>query len=189
MDINEITEQTIGAAIAVHRQLGPGLLESTYQACLIYELIDRGLGVEREKPMCVAYRDTTIDCGYRIDVLVERRVIVELKVVERIEPIHAAQILTYLKLSGLHVGLLLNFNVERLRDGLRRFVLNSPHPRPSDYRVRAGTPAGDAVPDTLHARIAAQHRNQPSPPPVPALTPPAPRETTVTPIRPPPPEH
>jgi GxxExxY protein len=124
--INEISGQIVGAAIAVHRELGPGLLESTYKACLLYELVQRGLRVEPEKPMSVVYKGTILDCGYRLDILVERCVIVELKVVERLEPIHAAQLLTYLKLSGHRVGLLINFNVQLLRDGLRRLVLDLP---------------------------------------------------------------
>jgi GxxExxY protein len=94
VEINETSGQIIGAAIAVHRELGPGLLESTYKACLLYELVQRGLGVEPEKPMSVLYKGTILDCGYRLDILVERCVIVELKVVERLEPIHTAQLLT-----------------------------------------------------------------------------------------------
>ena len=126
LEINQLTSSIIGAAIAVHRELGPGLLESTYQACLMYELVQRGLLVEKEKPMSVTYKGTVINCGYRIDILVERRVIVELKVVERLEPIHSAQLLSYLKLSGCQVGLLINFNVPMLRDGVRRLVLALP---------------------------------------------------------------
>jgi GxxExxY protein len=118
-----LTERIIGAAISVHRALGPGLLESTYEACLVHELACRGLRYERQKPMPVVYRSTTVHSGYRIDLLVEDAVIVELKAVERLESIHQAQILTYLKLSDLRVGLLINFNVQRLTEGLRRFVL------------------------------------------------------------------
>lgn len=123
---NEITESVIGAAIAVHRELGPGLLESAYEACMVYELTERGLSVERQKPLSVTYRGIRIDCGYRIDLLVERAVIVELKAVERLLPLHEAQILTYLKLSGLHVGLLLNFNVPLMKDGIKRLVHRLP---------------------------------------------------------------
>jgi GxxExxY protein len=119
---NKITEIVIGAAMAVHRELGPGLLESTYEACLAHELIERGLSVERQKALPVKYRGVQLDCGYRIDLLVENQVIVELKVVERLEPIHEAQLLSYLKLSGTPVGLLLNFNVTQLRQGIRRLV-------------------------------------------------------------------
>jgi len=122
--LNQITEAVIGAGIAVHRELGPGLLESTYETCLAYELVERGLKVERQKALPVRYRGIHLDCGYRIDLLVENRVIVELKVVERLEPIHEAQLLSYLKLSGSAVGLLMNFNVTELRRGIRRLVNN-----------------------------------------------------------------
>jgi GxxExxY protein len=120
--INNITETIIGGAIAVHRELGPGLLESTYEACLAYELAKRGLAVERQKELPVKYRGVKLDCGYRIDLLVEEKVIVELKAVERLEPIHIAQVLSYLKLSGCNVGLLINFNVKVLKDGIRRLI-------------------------------------------------------------------
>lgn len=120
--INEITEAIIGAAIAVHRALGPGLLESAYEACLAYELMERGLKVERQKGLPVTYQGVQLDCGYRIDLLVEKQVVVELKAVERFEPIHEAQLLSYLKLSGCKVGLLINFNVSVLKNGIRRFV-------------------------------------------------------------------
>ena len=122
MDSNKTTENIIGAAIEVHRALGPGLLESTYEACLAYELMERGLKVERQKTLPVKYRGVHLDCGYRIDLLVENLVIVELKVVERLEAIHEAQLLSYLKLSGTPIGLLLNFNVIQLRRGIRRLV-------------------------------------------------------------------
>ncbi len=124
IDSNKITEIIIGAAIDVHRELGPGLLESTYEACLAYELIERGLKLERQKILPVKYREVHLDCGYRIDLLVENLVIVELKVVERLEAIHEAQLLSYLKLSGAPIGLLLNFNVTELRRGIRRIVNN-----------------------------------------------------------------
>jgi len=121
--VNEITEKIIGAAIAVHKELGPGLLESAYEACLIYELAQNGLKVESQKPLPVSYRGVHIDCGYRIDLLVEDQIILELKSVEKLEPIHEAQILSYLKLSGYKIGLLINFNVSLLKNGIRRFVL------------------------------------------------------------------
>ncbi|MBU0716990.1 MAG: GxxExxY protein [Planctomycetes bacterium] len=120
--LNEITEEVIGAAIAVHRLLGPGLLESAYEACLAYELADRGLAVEEQKSLPVIYRSVRVDCGYRIDLLVEGLVVVELKAVERLCPIHEAQLLSYLKLSGCRVGLLINFNVKLLKQGIRRMV-------------------------------------------------------------------
>jgi GxxExxY protein len=122
--LNQITEDVIGAGIAVHRELGPGLLESTYETCLAYELVERRLNVERQKALPARYRGIHLDCGYRIDLLVDNRVIVELKVVERLEPIHEAQLLSYLKLSGSTVGLLMNFNVTELRRGIRRLVNN-----------------------------------------------------------------
>lgn len=120
--LNAITEEVIGSAIAVHRVLGPGLLESAYEACLAYELVERGLAVERQKALPVTYRDVKVDCGYRIDLLVERLVVVELKAVEKLDPIHEAQLLSYLKLSGCRVGLLINFNVKMLKQGIRRMV-------------------------------------------------------------------
>ena len=123
-DLNSITETIIGAAIAVHRELGPGLLESAYEACLAYELVDRGVSLEQQKPLPIKYRGVELDCGYRIDLLVERQVIIELKAVERLEPIHEAQLLSYLKLSGCRVGLLINFNVKVLKNGIRRLVLD-----------------------------------------------------------------
>ena len=108
--------------MAVHRELGPGLLESAYEACLAYELPDRGLSVERQKALPVKYRGVNVDCGYRIDLLVEGKVVIELKAVQRLEAIHQAQLLSYLKLSGCKVGLLINFNVKVLKDGIRRLV-------------------------------------------------------------------
>jgi GxxExxY protein len=118
----ELTESILGAAIAVHRALGPGLLESTYEACLAYELMERRLRIERQAALPVVYRGVRIDCGYRLDLVVESAVVVEIKAVERLMPVHDAQILTYLKLSGIAVGLILNFNVPMMRDGIRRFV-------------------------------------------------------------------
>jgi len=121
-NIDLITEKIIGAAITVHKELGPGLLESAYEACLVYELSQLGLAVERQKSLPVTYRSVKIDCGYRIDLLVENKVVVELKAVERLERIHEAQLLSYLKLSGYSVGLLINFNEETLTKGLKRLV-------------------------------------------------------------------
>jgi len=121
--VNRITEQIIGAAISVHKALGPGLLESTYEACLAFELTQRGLKVERQQELPVTYRSVRLDCGYRIDLLVADLVIVEFKVVEALAPIHEAQILSYLKLSGCRVGLLINFNVKVLKNGIRRFIV------------------------------------------------------------------
>ena len=126
MNVNEVTEQIIGAAIEVHRALGPGLLESAYEACLMHELTERKVYAERQRALPVNYKVVRVDCGYRIDLLVEREVIVELKAVARIEPIHEAQLLSYLKLSGCHLGLIINFNVKQLKAGLRRLVNNLP---------------------------------------------------------------
>jgi GxxExxY protein len=124
--LNQVTETIMGAAIEVHRALGPGLLESAYEACLAYELGKRGFKVERQWPLPVVYRDVRLDCGYRIDLLVEESVIVELKAVEKLAPIHEAQLLSYLKLSGCRVGLLINFNVKVLKNGVRRIVNDFP---------------------------------------------------------------
>jgi GxxExxY protein len=123
VELNRITEQIIRAAIAVHRELGPGLLESTYEACLAFELIAQRLKIEQQKSVPVCYCDVKLDCGYRIDLLVEDRIVVELKAVEDLEPIHEAQLLTYLKLGGWKLGLLINFNVPLLKDGIRRRIL------------------------------------------------------------------
>ena len=119
---DQVTEKVIGAAIEVHRALGPGLLESAYEACLAFELSDRGLKVETQKPLPVVYRGVKLDCGYRLDLLVDDLVIVEIKAVHHLAPIHQAQLLSYLKLSGCKVGLLLNFNVKMLRQGVSRVV-------------------------------------------------------------------
>ncbi len=126
-ELNELTEAIIGAAIAVHRELGPGLLESTYEACLVYELIDRGFRVERQKELPVIYRGVKIECGYRLDLIVEDKVVIELKAVDSVLPIHEAQLLSYLKLSGKRVGLLINFNVTQLIKGIRRRVMDLPN--------------------------------------------------------------
>ncbi|HOI82443.1 MAG TPA: GxxExxY protein [Synergistales bacterium] len=120
--LNNISGQIIKGAIEVHKQLGPGLLESTYEGCLIYELVDSGLSVQSQVPFPVKYKGKLIDIGYRVDLLVEGIVVVELKSVERLLPIHSAQILTYLKLSDLKVGLLINFNAQKIKDGIRRFI-------------------------------------------------------------------
>ncbi len=122
MDLNELTENIIGAAIEVHRALGPGLLESAYEACLVCELRSRGLKVEHQKPLALTYRDVKLECGYRLDLLVEGLVIVEIKTVDHIHPVHRAQLLSYLKLSDLRLGLLINFNVKLLKDGICRMV-------------------------------------------------------------------
>jgi GxxExxY protein len=124
--VNGITQQIIGSAINVHRALGPGLLESAYEKCLAFELVSRGLNVEQQKALPIKYRDVNLDCGYRLDLVVEGVVIIELKAIEQLLPIHKAQLLSYLKLSGLKVGLLINFHTKILKDGLVRIVNNFP---------------------------------------------------------------
>ncbi len=119
----ELTGQIIKAAIEVHRAIGPGLLESAYQACLAREFSLQGIGFEQEKALPVEYKGVCLDCGYRLDFLVGGKVVVELKAVDEIHPIHEAQLLTYLKLTGCRVGLLINFNVPVLKRGIRRIVL------------------------------------------------------------------
>ena len=113
----------IGCAIEVHKSLGPGLLESAYKECLAYKIKQEGLFVEKEKPLPLVFEEVKLDCGYRVDLLVERKLIVETKSVEALNDIHLAQVLTYLKLSGCKLGLLLNFNVVRLKDGIKRVIL------------------------------------------------------------------
>ncbi len=120
---NEITSQVINAAIKVHRSLGPGLLESAYEKCLYYELSKSNLKVEMQKPMPLVYDNVRLDAGYRIDLLIEDMVIIELKAVESVHNIHHAQVLTYMKLSGCRVGLIINFNVPLLKNGIKRFIL------------------------------------------------------------------
>lgn len=120
---NKLSSMIIGAAIDVHRQLGPGLLESSYEVCLAYELRRLGLNIRTQIPLPVVYKDVRLEAGYRIDILVENRVIVEVKAVDGLASIHTAQILTYLKLRELKLGLLINFNSVRLTDGIKR-VLN-----------------------------------------------------------------
>jgi GxxExxY protein len=120
--INQLSERVIGGAIQVHRYLGPGLLESTYEACLVWELQRRGLGVATQVPLPIVYGDVRLAIGYRLDLVVEDTLIVEIKAVDVVLPVHKAQLLSYLRLSGKSVGLLLNFNVTRLKDGLTRVV-------------------------------------------------------------------
>ncbi len=121
--LNHLTHQIIGCAIKVHQQLGPGLLESTYEVCLEHELIQHGFNVERQKALPVVYNNIKLEAGYRIDLLVENEVIVELKAVDELAPIHEAQLMTYLKLAEKKLGLLINFNVKLLKDGIVRRIL------------------------------------------------------------------
>ena len=119
---NELSKEIIGAAIEVHRALGPGLLESAYEACLCHELILRNIPFERQVPLLVEYKGVKLDCAYRLDILVDQRIVVELKAISEIQPIHEAQLLTYLRLRKLWLGLLINFNVSLLKQGLKRIV-------------------------------------------------------------------
>jgi GxxExxY protein len=120
----QLTHEIIGAAIEVHKCLGPGLLESAYAECMARELNGRGIPFDREKSLPLVYKDLKLDCGYRVDFLVGNRVIVELKAVEALAPVHDAIVLTYLRLSGCKIGLLVNFHTSILRDGIKRLVLN-----------------------------------------------------------------
>ena len=121
-ELNGVSKKIIGGAIEVHRALGPGLLESAYEACLAYELSQRGLLVDRQVQLPIVYKTVKVDTAFRLDLLVNRQVIVELKAVEQVYPLHKTQLLTYLKLSGLKLGLLINFNVNILRDGISRVI-------------------------------------------------------------------
>jgi len=123
MSDNELTEKVIGLAIKVHKELGPGLLESAYEACLNYELLKAGLKAERQKPISLKYYEINVDIGYRADLFIEDKLIVELKSVNELAPIHTAQILTYMKILKCRVGLILNFNVKLLKNGIKRIVL------------------------------------------------------------------
>jgi len=124
MNENEISNKIIQAAIEVHRHLGAGLLESAYEECLCYELSKMGLSFKRQQSLPVEYKGIKLDCGYRLDLVVEEKVIVEIKSVEKLLPVHQAQLLTYLRLSELKLGLLINFNSALLKDGIKRMVLN-----------------------------------------------------------------
>lgn len=119
----ELTGIIIGKSIEIHRHLGPGLLESAYHQCLLYELKNEGLEVESEKPMPIIYKDIKLEKGYKIDILVENKVVVELKAIEKFTDVHSAQILTYMNLGGYDLGLLINFNVKLLKNGIKRFKL------------------------------------------------------------------
>ena len=123
MEFDSLSNQIIGCALEVHRNLGPGLLESTYEQCLAHEFKMSGISFKMQHPLPVKYKGINIDCGYRIDLLVNDRIIVELKSVDRLLPIHQAQLLTYMKLSGISIGLLMNFNVRYMKHGIKRMVL------------------------------------------------------------------
>jgi GxxExxY protein len=124
MTENEISEKIIGCAIQVHRELGPGLLESSYEECLYFELLQSGLFVEKQKALPLVYKEVKLECGYRIDLMIEGKVIVEVKAIDALNDIHMAQILTYLKLSKIKLGLLMNFNVTLLKSGIKRVANN-----------------------------------------------------------------
>ena len=136
LSCNELTHEIIGASIEVHRLLGPGLLESAYEERLAHELGLRNLTYRRQVPVPVAYKGIKLECGYRIDVVVEEMAVLELKSIESIAPVHEATVLTYLRLSGKTIGLLINFNVAILKDGVRRFVLQHPSEQKELRRVR-----------------------------------------------------
>ena len=123
MEFDELSKKVIGCALEVHKRLGPGLLESTYERCLSFELTCAGIQHDIQKELPVEYKGVKLDCGYRIDVLVENEIIIELKSVDKVLPIHEAQLLTYMKLAGIGIGLLMNFNACKLKDGIKRFVL------------------------------------------------------------------
>ena len=122
MEINQITEKIIGCAIEVHKKLGPGLLESAYEECLSYELKSAGFAIERQVPVPVVYKEIKLEYGYRIDILVERTVIIELKAIDAFAPVHEAQILTYMKFANKRIGLLINFYVTLLKEGIKRYI-------------------------------------------------------------------
>ena len=124
MTENELSNKIIGLAIEVHQSLGPGLLESAYKECLYYKLKKEGLSVAKEIPMPLVYEEVKLDCGYRIDILVESKIVIEIKSVEALNDVHLAQTLTYIKLGGYKLGLLINFNVYMLKEGIRRVVNN-----------------------------------------------------------------
>lgn len=123
MELNDLTREIIGGAIEVHKQLGPGMLESAYEECLSYELTGRCLSVERQKPVPIVYKDVKLECGYRIDILVNNTVVVELKSVDVLARVHEAQVLTYMRFAKKHIGLLINFNVTVLKNGIKRYIL------------------------------------------------------------------
>jgi GxxExxY protein len=122
MEDNELTSKIIECAIKVHRNLGPGLLESAYKECLCFELVQKGLLVEKEKPLPLVYENVKLDCGYRMDLFVEKRVVVEIKATDGLSDLHMAQMLTYLRLNKTRIGLLMNFNVVKMIDGIKRVV-------------------------------------------------------------------
>lgn len=140
MKVNDITQAIIGSAIEVHRVLGPGLLESAYEQCLCQELASRDITFERQRELPVHYKGSRLDCGYRLDLLVANQVVVEIKAIDALLPIHEAQMLTYLRLGGWKVGLLINFNVPVLKQGIRRLVLGLGQESNLDFSAVAASP-------------------------------------------------
>ena len=136
----ELSSKVIGCAIEVHRHLGPGLLESTYEQCLAHELALSDIPFKLQHPLPVAYKGLQLDCGYRVDMLVEDKIILELKAVDALHGIHKAQLLTYMKLADIKQGYLINFNVKRLKDGLQSFILTREHPKERFIIPRAAGP-------------------------------------------------
>ena len=134
--LNKVTEAIISVAVDVHRALGPGLLESAYEACMVYDLAKAGLKVEQQKPLPIFYRGIKLECAYRLDLMIDNEVIVEIKSVKKLLPIHQAQLLSYLKLSECKVGLLINFNVKILKNGIKRVVNNFPDTLRSQRSLR-----------------------------------------------------
>ncbi len=124
-ELDQITQSVIGAAIQVHQTLGPGLLESAYEACLGFDLVELGFKIDKQKPLPLVYKTMVLDCAYRVDLLVEDKVIVEVKAVDQLMPIHQAQVLSYLKISGCKIGLLINFNERLLKNGIQRIINGS----------------------------------------------------------------
>ena len=123
-ELNEITGKVIELSIKVHKALGPGMLEGAYEICLMHELVKQGFNVERQKKLPIVYDGVRLDAGYRLDLIVNKSVIVEVKAVERLHPVHEAQLLSYLRMTGIKLGLLINFNMKLLRDGVKRVVNN-----------------------------------------------------------------
>lgn len=135
--LDAITRRIIGAAIEVHRRIGPGLLESAYNACLSFELREIGFRIDEQVPLPIIYRDVKLDCGYRMDFVVENAVIIKVKAMEQLAPVHYAQLLSYLRLADKRVGLLINFHVRMLKDGIRRIVNDFPEPEPKAFNAEA----------------------------------------------------
>ena len=176
MHFNEVSGEVVDAAMKVHSALGAGLLDTVYEVCLAYELNQRGFRTASQLPLPVIYRGVRIDLGFRLDILVENLIVVEIKAVDAIAPIHQAQLLTYLKLSHKHVGLLMNFNVVHLRDGIRRMVNGAP---PTDFSVSSESSVVKSLTRRPQQMNRATDRTTSSPPrTAPSMRPPAPGATS-----------